>query len=269
MQSVPENWIKRKRQLSLSDCYWIKHDVDKTKFDEITPYKNTFISFRTMVRNSSVPAQTLTGTFTKEWVILTDGSRVMRKLEFEEHIESEYASIALANDLQIPCNKAVKENQNTILIYNISNLNWMLITYQQMGMKVNGYSPKGVASIFFDESSEQGALIQILFDAIVSNNDRHNNMGNLAVMKNTDTGECKFPPMFDFNLAHHMQENLYLGEVSRNVHSAGLSAAAIQILKDWGKIPNLYWEKNRLNLIHRFETLIEGKSSVKSRKPVS
>lgn len=261
LQSIPENWVERKRQLSLSDCYWIKHDIDKAEFSRITPYLNDFISLRFRIRNSSVPAQTLGGSFTKEWIVLPDGSRVMRKLGFEEHIDAEYGACTLADDLGIPCNKAVRENQNTILIYNISDTDWMLITFQQLGIKADGYSPKGIASAFADNTAEKKALVQVLFDAVVGNNDRHSNMGNLAVLKNANTGEYEFPPMFDFNLAHHRQKNFYLGAVSRTIFADGLAETAINILQNWGHIANQYWEQNRADLIQMLCNLIDGKSS--------
>jgi hypothetical protein len=200
-----------------------------------------------------LPAETLGGSFTKEWIITENGSRVLRKLGFEEQTEAEYASCALARDLGIPCNKAEKESPTTVLIYNISDFDLMLLTYQQLGIKVNGFSPKAVASIFEDRKVEQHALIQILFDAIVGNNDRKNNMGNLAVLKNADTGEITFPPMFDFNLAHHLQKNLFLGDVARNIHADGYSEKSLEILKDWGQIPNTFWEQNRIELIQKIE----------------
>jgi hypothetical protein len=249
VQAIPGSWIERKRQLSLSDCYWIKLDWDNVKFEQITPYLNEFTTLRVLIKDSSLPAETLGGSFLKEWIIWGNGERVMRKAALRGFAEVEVVCYQLSQLLNLPCNEIIQEDESNVIVKNITDLDWMLITYLQMGIKVNGYSPKAVASIYANKENEILALKQILFDAVVGNGDRKTNMGNLAVLKHSSTGEIKFPPMFDFNLAHLEQKNYYLSDVITNIKNDDYTEHAIEFLNSWGKLPNYICEQNRQELL--------------------
>lgn len=257
MYRVSPNLIAYKRSLSLSDCYWVKENYDICTFNEITPYENDFMIKHKDIRKQSIPLKTLGGSFTKEWAISKDGKRVIRKYGTAKQLTVEYDAWLLSCDFKIPCNE-VTLYDNYVEIENISNLDWMLITYSQLGKKVNGGSPVEILSVYVNPLDSIGAVLDLeLFDAVIGNNDRQSNMGNLAVLKNTITGELKFPPMFDFNLAHNWQLNMYLMNTAILLHKDNLADNAIQTLIKWGTIPNRFWEENRKILIQNLSILLD------------
>lgn len=75
MEGTPANWLEKKLRFSLSDCYWYKYEEKKLShinFESHSPYLNHFTRLGSIQRDSAMPAQTLTGSFTKEWVIGAD-----------------------------------------------------------------------------------------------------------------------------------------------------------------------------------------------------
>lgn len=114
----------------------------------------------------------------------------------------------------------------------ISTVDEMLLDFRLLDVRVNGYSPREISKVFGGDFLEE-ALILVLFDAVVGNNDRKQNMGNLAVLKNSKTGALSFPPLFDFNLAHIESKNFFLHEVAMTLIEEGLDAKARVLLAYW------------------------------------
>ena len=244
VQDTP-NWIDKKRRFSLSDCYWYKQDGDNATFATHSPYLNPFSTLAQIVLDSSMPAQTLTGSFTKEWFIHADGTRKLRKVSLAWQMEAEVECYRLASILGLRMNHVQRENEQSVIIDNLTDPQWMLLDYKVLGVKVNGFSPIAINSVYGHDQHLGDILNMVLFDAVVGNTDREKNMGNLAIYKHAETGQMKLPPMFDFNLAKLQLPHYFLAPVAKQLQHDNLSQQALAILTDWQpRIPHPQWLSN-------------------------
>ena len=239
MEGTPSEWIEKKLRFSLSDCYWYKYDdkkIDHISFATHSPYINHFTRLGNIQRDSAIPGQTLTGSFTKEWIVAEDGKRYMLKSGLPRNIFAEYFSVELAKMFDLRVNDAILDEESkkwgTIKIENITNIDEMLLDFRLLDIEVNGYSPVEISDVFGGAYLKE-ALEMVLFDAVVGNNDRKQNMGNIAVMKNSNTGVLTFPPLFDFNLSHIESRNYFLHDVATTLKRDGLEQRSIDQLHIW------------------------------------
>ena len=217
-----------KRRMSLSDCYWIKYPKDTTSFFDITPYLRPFTSLSSVVRNSSVPDQNLGGSVMKNWTVLPDGRRAMLKNMREDWVQNELLSVALAQKLSIPCAPVFQGNtRNLLYIPNISGISQMLLTFRELGVKCNGYSPGSISGAYRqlgDSDTESYALQTVLFD---------------------------------FNLAHRETPHYFLGAVAANLNQERLVDIAAGILKMWQPVVIQHgvaqWRANLAELLERLQ----------------
>jgi len=255
-----------KRRLSLSDCYWVKRTNDKyAEFEEITPYLHPFIDYSLNVgkSGSSVPDATIGGSFPKTWVNL-EGGAAINKIIPDTMVYNEMAALSLAARLGVAACKArasviddagttrfvstddfklsYKVTGNSIYIDNISDLTWMLLPLNwttPSDLKINrGHDIAEMINsydgILMSSTAERVIIKTLLFDAIVSNDDRRTNMSNWGYYKHSATGATRPAPLYDFNLAHVNQNTMYVNSVIDSFNSKDVyKKTAKEYLDKW------------------------------------
>ena len=219
-RELADSVITVMRKLSLSDCYWFRYDKDaNTKFDDITPYKNEFTEYGVKVSDKSAPSLTLTGSINKIWK-RTENKTVISKTMLKQQVEAEVLAVRLAQKLNLSVNEVKKISENEIYIYNLTDKENMLMRLQKwdIGLVGRQHIPREFGFILDKVQKayhklgidDDFALTTILFDSVVSNYDRAVNLSNWGYFKSPDTGTNRSAPMYDFNLAHPHQKNMYL-----------------------------------------------------------
>jgi hypothetical protein len=248
-----------KRRFSLSDSYWIKHFNDKdATYGSINPYNNDFFIFDLCFSDKSVPSITTGGSINKSWRRLPDGSTAILKSTTRAWVIAEIAAVSLAQKLGLAVNEVTKISDNELYIHNFTKAGKMLMHFQPWDLDVKrrdsvptdfGYSFQAVGDVF-KKLGVKGDFYEtfILFDAIVGNWDRAYNLTNWGYYKDGKTGENAFCPMYDFNLAHPHQDNLFLHLVRKQVTNKHRA-----ILKQWKPIVEVHgypcWLNNLENLL--------------------
>ncbi|MCL1807909.1 MAG: hypothetical protein FWG31_09440 [Oscillospiraceae bacterium] len=255
-----------KRRLSLSDCYWIKDSREKKRFDQITPYMHPFVSMELITKktiNTSVPDHTLGGSFPKYWVIRGDGQRAIRKLEPASMAQVEVECSNLLDRIKFPHACVEADGEGAVLINNITNLKQMLIPFHILGESAVGYDVSSVSTVYAKYGiprieAEEYVLRTVLFDAIVGNYDRYQNMSNWAIYKDSDTGANKLPPVYDFNLAHLDAPNIYLRKIVEIIFAQAFARQAKVLLNEWKPhVRHSAWMSNLTELIRRMEKVTD------------
>lgn len=176
--------------LSLSDCYWVKLDTDKTKFNSITPYLNTFWKGEDYYQWQSIPTLYVPGCLNKYWV----DSNTLYKTGENVQIEAECSRVCVACSILV--NDVIQKDANSILIKNITNTEYMLEQADQSGLiDADKFDNTDIVKHF-----GISGIQMIVIDAIFGNGDRH--AGNFGWLRDTDTGDyvC-MAPLYDFDHA--------------------------------------------------------------------
>ena len=237
-----------KRRMSLSDGYWVRYSYDeKTSFESITPYLNSFSEARVVrgsVHSSSVPELVVGGSQPKLWARGSDGITYLRKSELPEQIKAELLAVKLIRKCGVGVmNAFIQTNEGKVYadnysasqdlesigvinLVNMTSVNRSLIHFDQMGINVNGYSPVSVtagykqAGVTEDVIAE--AITQVVVDAVVGNTDRKTNNSNWAIFMDNRTGKHEPSKMYDFNWAVYAEAPEQITEVSGNIKKAGI-----------------------------------------------
>lgn len=180
---------KKTYALSLSDCYWIKDSEDDVRFEEISPYYNSFWLGEGKYEGGSIPTLYVGGALTKEWL------NAFELKKYGDNSEAEMLSIELCKLCGIHCNDGYLV-EGGIIVRNISSPSIMLEQVDASGkLDEDYYTDFDIVSLF----GIQGVQM-LTVDAIVGNGDRH--LGNIAYIRNTDTGEyLGMSPLYDFDHA--------------------------------------------------------------------
>ena len=215
------NSLTVKRRLSLSDSYWVKYSKDKAQggFYQLTPYLNDFYEYGVRDSSKSSPSLTVTGSVNKIWRNV-NGSIVLYKVMQPMWVDAEVAAVSLAKKLNLPINEVTRVSNTELYIHNFTNPDVMLMRLNYWDLPASskakvpsdfGYSFSKVDSVY-KRLNIQGYshIITILFDVIVSNYDRITNLSNWGYFKSGIDGKNAHCPMYDFNLAHPHQRNMYL-----------------------------------------------------------
>lgn len=245
-----------KRRLSLSDGYWVKYGYDAdTSFVSITPYLNPFSEariFNSSSNSSSVPELVLGGSQPKLWGRGSDGITYLRKSETPEQIQAEMLAVKLARKCGIKTMNAFVQTQKgkvyadnyssfqdtknigVINLVNMTNINRSMLQFDQLGAWVNGHDPISVAAGYAKAGVTADviatALLQVVFDAIVGNLDRKDNMSNWAIFMDNETGVREPSWMYDFNWAALDGQNPELiYTVAANIKKAGAQITNIAL----------------------------------------
>ncbi|MCL1881521.1 MAG: hypothetical protein FWF76_05025 [Oscillospiraceae bacterium] len=266
-----------KRRLSLSDCYWVKHENDKlaTNFESLTPYLNPFIEYdwEDGKHGSSVPDANLGGSFPKSWKRNNDGKIVIEKLLKPSMVYNEMTSLNLATKLGISACSAY-DDSNSICIENMTDLIWMLIplswtfgskSTQKNYVKNRGHSVSAMIEaydgILPTNRAKKFVIKTTLFDFIVANEDRRDNMSNWGHFKHSETGTTRVAPLYDFNLAH-VNANPYKWHqtaVIDSLNSCGeYKKIAKSYLEKWEKGIREFDPDNVTKLYENWRLLWEG-----------
>ena len=176
--------------LSLSDSYWMKESVDQCTFEQISPYYTDFWKGSGCYSGQSIPTLYTPGYLNKYWV----DSKKLCKIGKETLIEVECAR--LCKLCSIPVNNIIQQDQNSILIENITSPRYMLEQADQSGM----IDPDDFDNSDIIKHFGLSGLQMIIIDAIIGNGDRH--AGNFGWLRDTDTGvyTC-MAPLYDFDHA--------------------------------------------------------------------
>jgi hypothetical protein len=253
-----------KRRLSLCDCYWIRYSYDSDKtFAEVSPYHTPYIDYHlSWGIQGSVPDATIGGSFPKIWGKV-DGVSAMNKIIMDNMVRNEMAALALAHKLNIDANlawarvggKLITSREfhpsqftegNEIFIKNMTSPKQMLLPLS-WSTPSNARVSRGhnivqmrlaFKNIWEAEAATDFIVRTILFDAIVSNDDRRTNMSNWGYFKDAETGVCTPAPLYDFNLAHLNQNTMYLPRIIEAFKGASkdskmYSAIAREYLLSW------------------------------------
>ena len=212
--------ITVKRRLSLSDSYWIKHNRDDVRcFSDINPYTNDFYEYGVCESDKSSPSLTLTGSVNKVWKRV-NGETVLYKVMRPEWVKAEVAAVSLAEKLQIPVNKVTKISDTELFVHNFTQPGTMLMRIQPWDLNIAsaskvpsdfGYTFAALDAVYKNLGVKGDFhIITALFDAVVSNYDRATNLPNWGYFKSGTDGTNTHCPLYDFNLAHPEQQNMYL-----------------------------------------------------------
>ncbi|GHU95386.1 hypothetical protein FACS1894208_08100 [Clostridia bacterium] len=271
--TTPEEKRVKSRRLSLSDCYWVKHKSDNVKFADVTPYHNPAITAANLHLGKSSPDLTVGGSETKHWVRFDGVWYLCKRLSAVKYL-NELVAIHTATALRVPVNNAycrsgaglvrgsaVLEDQikrcgslerlyaagglpdvNELYLENIADSSRMLLNFDMLSLKVNGYNVREVTGAFrklgfATDMSDLYALRTVLFDAIVGNYDRFTYMPNWGVYKSPDTGKYSCSPLYDFDKLHLIDLNRgQLDMVAAFLRADGYTPAAVKLLKEWKTI---------------------------------
>lgn len=250
-----------KRRLSLNDCYWVRYSHDsELSFEDVTPYKTPYIDYNLSwgTQGSAVPDATIGGSFPKIWTVV-NGVSAINKVIFDNMTRNEMASLSLAYRLGISANRAwanvngrlvnsekfhpsMQTQGNAIFIENITDMEKMLLPLSwstPSNIRVSRghdiFKMRLAYKDFLDlEAAESFVIRTVLFDAIVSNDDRRTNMSNWGYYKNADNGVCFEAPLYDFNLAHLNQNTMYLPQIISSIKSyESYTEKAVTYLEKW------------------------------------
>jgi len=249
-KEMPSLTVDMKLRFCLSDCYWFKYEGVDATWESRSPYINDFSRLDYITRDSSAPTIETGGSFNKRWVKDERGNRFLIKTLENDQIRAEIFSSRLAEAFSLNVQKAFPIGKqgldgSLVALGNITDTEWMLLPYSIVSdpqkHRVNGKRPSEIVSVYDDpQQFLHQALEMVLFDAIVMNQDRANNMGNLAIFKHSETGEVKFPPLFDFNLAKISPGNYglhqFLVEVVDNLRKDNLVEDSLEILRRWNMV---------------------------------
>ena len=246
--SAEEAITKRTHMLSLSDCYWIKHEGEDVRFEQISPYYIEFWSgLEGAYDEGPIPTLYTNGARDKYWV---DAERL-----FKAGCEIEIEAYKLAEILEIPCNKIEKHksgNHNGVIVHNITNENVMLESARCSGVI------KDEVFATIDEIIENfgdDGLTMMSFDAITGNIDRH--VENFGYLRDANTGEyLGMAPLYDFDQilkasvmfeTDHLLQSIPVNDITENLcrktielseHSTFVKRAMIIMEKHFNKNPS-------------------------------
>ena len=244
-----------KRRLSLSDCFWLKHDCDaNVSFFDITPYNHPFslmTQFHGSASSDSIPELVLCGSLPKQWGKGSDNITYMRKTEVQEQIHAEMLAVKLLRSLSIPCMNAFVITASgklyankysascnfpdigVINLVNITNLDRSLIQFDQLNVFVNGFDIDSVAAGYAacgvdmpPDNLREIALLQVLSDYVVGNIDRKSNNSNWSVFMDNASGLRAPSHLYDFNWASLYRANPNISEVAASIIKSNMSASA-------------------------------------------
>ena len=179
---------RKTHMLSLSDCYWLKHEGEDEVFKHISPYHISFWDGTGDYQGGAIPTIYTSGAVSKYWL---DRDRL-----YKQGCSVELEAYNLAVDLDIPCNKVEEAPDKTgIIIYNITNSDVMLEPAICSGKFKGTFFPT------IDEvitNFGEAGLRMLAFDAITGNTDRH--LENFGFLRNANTGEyLGMAPLYDFD----------------------------------------------------------------------
>jgi len=216
-----------RRRLSLSDSYWIKYNADPVgSFSEVSPYVNEFFEYGVCVSTKSAPSLTVTGSINKNWKRLPNGETVLYKVMRQAWVMWELRAVALAQKLNLPVNKVTAISETELYVHNFTEPGKMLMRLQPwdlsaVDVKRNGdfgYTFTSVDKVYKNLGIEGNShIVTVLFDAVVGNHDRIKNLTNWGYFKSGVSGKNTACPMFDFNLAHADQKNMFLHIVKKQI----------------------------------------------------
>ncbi|OOB78270.1 MAG: hypothetical protein BEN18_07985 [Epulopiscium sp. Nuni2H_MBin001] len=179
--------VRDTKLLSLSDCYWVKYENDKTSFNSITPYLEKFWghNFAHKYNGVAVPTLVTNGILDKHWISKEYLQKPYSKIEYDCYI--------LCKLLGIPVAEYILET-GRLLTKNFTNID----NYLEPAHSYNLYSNQGYMSVDIINDFDFG-LEMIILDAIIKNTDRHT--GNFGYLVNIETGQKVQAPLFDFEKA--------------------------------------------------------------------
>ena len=185
----PEDIAERKTHiLSLSDCYWKKHENESPLFEDISPYYNDFWDGECVYNGGAIPTIYTQGAVGKYWI---DRNRL-----YKEGCAVELEAYKLAEALGIPCNKVEEAHGKPgIIVYNFTNSDVMLEPAICSGKFMGTFFPT------LDEVTAnfgEAGIVMLAFDAITGNTDRH--LENLGFLRDANTGRyLGMAPLYDFD----------------------------------------------------------------------
>lgn len=176
--------------LSLSDCYWIKKDDNKTLFEQVSPYYQDFWTGSGIyVPGISIPTLYVGGYLRKEWI----NSRTLIKYGSETQIEE--SCIQLCKLCSIPVNNITRVD-NGMAFENFTNPDFMLEQADESGR----LDPDDFDEYTIEKLFGIAGIRMIIIDAIIGNGDRH--AGNFGWLRDTNTGKyVSMSPLYDFDHA--------------------------------------------------------------------
>ena len=177
------------RALSFSDCYWIKKESTKYRFENVSPYyDNAWNKKSEYTDGRAVPTLYVTGCIDKEW---TAEGKLIKYGKLDIEIEC----AELCEQVGIECQK-VHKVENGIEIENFTNKSRFLEQANMSG-RINS---KNFSSDDIVREFGLSGIQMIVIDAVVGNIDRH--LGNFGWLRDVETGEyIKQSPLYDFDHA--------------------------------------------------------------------
>lgn len=182
--------------LSLSDCYWIKDEKDKIKFEKVSPYYKKFWIGAGEYSGGAVPTLYTNGYLLKEWV----NSEFLYK--YGKETEKEIECYKLCKVCRVSCAEIIKI-ENGIRVRNITDNNIMLEQADMSGrINVDNFKEQDILNLF-----GLSGLQMLIIDAIIGNGDRH--AGNFGWFRDTNTGlYLSMAPLYDFDHALDSQSDM-------------------------------------------------------------
>ncbi len=173
--------------LSLSDCYWIKHDDENISFEQISPYFTDFWTGTGYYDGQATPTLYVNGYISKYWA----DRRTLVKAHEKHEIDCSNAGKALGLNIV-----SITVHPDGIAVENFTNAHLMFESAEVSGkLDPEEFTSEDILELFgilgFD---------MLFFDALTGNGDRHS--GNFGYLRNADNGEyMTMAPLFDFDHA--------------------------------------------------------------------
>lgn len=198
--------------LSLEDAYWVVPHASTTRFEDVTPYLNSFsetVAQTALWGCANEPTQEISpelvtqGTLRKAWKIEPDGMRALYKGRSYEAEPGEPASEAIASLLaeamgiaHVPYRVTTIDGEPFSICPNFTTLESSFVPYCSIsGVRRGLNDPLTLAWMLGEDQLERLRSI-LVFDALVCNYDR--NSGNYGFMRDNTTGQLTgVAPMFD------------------------------------------------------------------------
>ena len=175
------------RALSLSDCYWLKQEHEKTSFDDVTPYLHDEWQGEGVFEGGSISTLFANGASSKRWI---DSTTLLKEDSFKE---IEPYELCKALDLEHYASKA-RISDKGIKLSNFTSMSSFLESFEQSGFVGEMDDARTVAvSLYGDQ-----AVALFVIDYLVEHDDRH--WGNIGFIRDADSGSyISMAPYYDFD----------------------------------------------------------------------
>lgn len=200
--------------VSLTDCYWIKQEDSKLKWEDVNYHDNGFeneitgivlFNQKYQIKNFKTPDITTDGILEKTWINNSGFPILLKKgkTDSESHILSanEVVASKIAKKMNIdhveysPIYIDETSEKISMCPCFIQNSNMEFVNALQIANETKLFN-KGLYDVFKEMGFQQEVDKMIQFDYLIGNTDRHEK--NFGIIRNAETLEIiAFAPLFD------------------------------------------------------------------------